>query len=182
MSARLELHHTGQLPEATLIAIRQMLEVAYDGEFAPEDWGHTLGGMHALAWDGAELIGHAAVVQRQLLHRAPEQPARTLRAGYIEGVAVRADRRRCGVGSALMAALEEIVRRAYTLGALSASDEARAMYLGRGWLPWRGRTFAMTPDGMVRTAEEDAGIMVLTNAPIELTGDLVCDWRDGDVW
>lgn len=182
MTARLELHHTAQLPEATLLAIRQLLEVAYDGDFAPEDWDHALGGVHALAWDGAELVGHASVVQRQLLHRPPEGPPRTLRAGYVEAVAVRADRRRQGIGGALMAALEGLVRGGYALGALSTSDDAQAMYLARGWLPWRGRTFAMTPDGIVRTAEEDAGIMVLPVVPLDRAGDLVCDWREGDVW
>jgi len=28
---------------------------------------HTLGGMHAPAWDAAELIGHASLIQRRLL-------------------------------------------------------------------------------------------------------------------
>jgi aminoglycoside 2'-N-acetyltransferase I len=49
------------------------------------------------------LIGHASVVQRRLLHGG-----RPFRTGYIEGVAVRPDRRRRGHGDAMMAVLERV--------------------------------------------------------------------------
>ncbi len=178
--------HTWQVPETTLTAVRELLDVAFDGDFGEEDWEHSLGGVHALVWDGDELIGHGAVVQRRLLH-APRvagvpHTTRALRAGYVEGVAVRADRRRQGVGGAVMAALEDVVRGAYPLGALSASEDALAFYAARGWQRWRGRTFAMTPAGVERTEEEDDGIFVLPVAELDLAGDLTCDWRDGDVW
>ena len=83
------------------------------------DWEHSLGGVHALAFDGDTLVGHAAVVQRRLLHGG-----RALRTGYVEGVAVRADQRRRGHGAAMMDALERVIRGAYDLGALGATDEA----------------------------------------------------------
>jgi aminoglycoside 2'-N-acetyltransferase I len=169
--------HTWQAPEATLTAARTLLDEAFDGDFSDEDWEHSLGGVHALVWDGDELIGHGAVVQRRLVHGG-----RALRAGYVEGVAVRADRRRQGVGGAVMAALEDVVRGAYPLGALSASEDALAFYAARGWQRWRGRTFALTPAGVERTEEEDDGIFVLPVVPLDLAGDLTCDWRDGDVW
>jgi aminoglycoside 2'-N-acetyltransferase I len=165
------------LSEATIAAVRKLLDAAFDGDFGDEDWDHSLGGVHALVWDGDELIGHGAVVQRRLLHAD-----RALRAGYVEGVAVRADRRRLGVGGVVMAALEDVVRRAYALGALGASEEALEFYAGRGWQRWRGRTFALTPTGVERTEEEDDGVFVLPVAPLDLSGDLTCDWRDGDVW
>lgn len=169
--------HTWQVPGTTLTAVRELLDEAFDGEFGDEDWEHSLGGVHALVWDGDELIGHGAVVQRRLVH-----DGRALRAGYVEGVAVRADRRRQGVGGAVMAALEDVVRGAYPLGALSASEDAVAFYAARGWQRWRGRTFALTPAGVERTEEEDDGIFVLPVVPLDLAGDLTCDWRDGDVW
>jgi aminoglycoside 2'-N-acetyltransferase I len=169
--------HTWQVPETTLTAVRELLDEAFDGGFGDDDWEHSLGGVHALAWDGDELIGHGSVVQRRLLHGG-----RALRAGYVEGVAVRADRRRQGVGGAVMAALEDVVRGAYPLGALSASEDALAFYAARGWQRWRGRTFAMTPAGVERTEEEDDGVFVLPVVPLDLAGDLTCDWRDGDVW
>ena len=45
--------------------------------------------MHALVWEGATLVGHAALIQRRLLHGGS-----ALRTGYVEGLAVRTDRRR----------------------------------------------------------------------------------------
>ena len=51
------------------------------GDFAPDDWEHALGGVHALLSEDGELIGHASVVQRRLLHGG-----RALRAGYAEAV------------------------------------------------------------------------------------------------
>ncbi|GAA1273341.1 GNAT family N-acetyltransferase [Saccharothrix xinjiangensis] len=173
----ISLLHTWQLPGAVRAAARELLDEAFDGEFSDEDWAHALGGVHALARDGDELIGHGAVVQRLMT-----AGGRVLRVGYVEGVAVRASHRRRGVGGALMASLEEVVRGAHDLGALSASEEARELYEGRGWLPWRGRTFALTPDGVRRTEEEDEGVLVLPVEPVDLSGDLTCDWRDGDVW
>ena len=177
-TARLRVAHTGDLDVATLEAARTLLDESFDGEFTGEDWDHTLGGMHALAFDGAELVGHAALVQRRLL-----LGGRALRTGYVEGLAVRSDRRRGGLGGALMAELERLVRGAYELGALSTTELAAGFYAGRGWVPWGGRTYALTPRGVVRTEDEDDAILVLPCAvPIDLTGDLTCDWRDGDLW
>jgi aminoglycoside 2'-N-acetyltransferase I len=140
---------------------------------------HMLGGMHALGWDGDRLVAHAAVVQRRLGHGG-----RALRGGYVEGVAVRPGHRGAGHGAAVMAAAEDVVRRAYDLGALASTEEARAFYTGRGWLPWAGPTSALTPDGVVRTSE--AGVICIYVLPVTGTidpaGELICDWRDGDLW
>jgi aminoglycoside 2'-N-acetyltransferase I len=142
------------------------------------DWEHTLGGVHALVWEDDELIGHASVVQRRLLHGG-----RALRTGYVEGVAVRADRRRRGHGAAMMDALERVIRSAYELGALGATDEAADFYAARGWQQWHGPTSALTPDGVVRTPKDDGGVYVYpVSAELDLSGELTCDWRDGEVW
>ena len=29
------------------------------------DWEHALGGLHALMWEEAELVGHASLIQRR---------------------------------------------------------------------------------------------------------------------
>jgi len=168
--------HTSALGTAALASARALLEVAFDGELTAEDWEHCLGGLHVLAYDGAELIGHAAVVQRRLLH-----VGRALRAGYVEGVAVRADHRRRGVASALMDEVETIIARAYDLGALGSSDDGLPFYLGRGWRAWTGQLRAFTPDGLIDTPDERGWILVFGDG-LALDGDLVCGWRDGDVW
>jgi aminoglycoside 2'-N-acetyltransferase I len=35
----------------------------------------------------------------------------------------------------------------------------------------------------VRTPDDDGAVWVLgLSAPLDLDGELTCDWRDGDVW
>lgn len=170
--------HTADVDAAVLAAAHALLRDVFPDDFAPEDWEHSLGGVHALAWEGDALVGHASVVQRRLMHGG-----RALRTGYVEGVGVRADRRRLGIGGALMEALERVVRGAYDLGALGATDDAVPLYTGRGWVAWRGRLSALTTDGVVATPDEEGAVYVLPGAaPLDLDGELTCDWRDGDVW
>ena len=170
--------HTADLDAATLGAARALLEAVFPGELTEEDWEHALGGVHALAWEDGELVAHASLVQRRLLHGG-----RALRTGYVEGVGVHPDRRRRGHGAAVMAEVERVIRGAYDLGALGATDEAAAFYAARGWRPWEGRTSAMTPRGVVRTPEEDGAILVLPVAvALDVGGELTCDWRDGNPW
>ena len=124
------------------------------------------------------LIAHAAVVQRHLLYRDA-----ALRCGYVEGVAVREDWRGQGLAKALMDAVEQVVRGAYQLGALSASEAGRPMYTTRGWLPWQGPTSVLAPSGMRRTPDDDRSLFVLPVAvELDTSEAITCDWRDGDVW
>src|SRR5215467_630875 len=109
--ADLRIAHTAYLDAATIKAARALLDDVFVGEMTDGDWEHALGGMHALIWEGPALIGHASLIQRRLLHHG-----RALRAGYVEAVAVRADRQRRGHGAVMMAALERILRGAYDLG------------------------------------------------------------------
>lgn len=170
--------HTSDLDDATLAAARALLDDVFTGDLTDDDWEHTLGGMHALLWEGPDLLGHGAVVQRRLLHGG-----RALRTGYVEGVGVRADRRGRGHGAALMAALERVLRAAYDVGALSATDAGADFYARRGWQLWRGPSSALTPAGTLPTPEEDGSIYVFpAGAQLDVTGELTCDWRDGDLW
>ncbi|WP_460335573.1 GNAT family N-acetyltransferase [Actinoallomurus acanthiterrae] len=170
--------HTGELDTAALKTVRTLLDDVFEGDFDDQDWDHALGGMHVLAWEDTELVGHAALVQRRVLHGG-----RALRTGYVEAVGVRADRRRRGYAAALMDPLERILRGAYELGALGASDEAVPFYQARGWTPWQGPTSVLAPTGVERTEDEDGSVHVLTlAAPLDLSGELVCDWREGAVW
>jgi aminoglycoside 2'-N-acetyltransferase I len=169
--------HTAHLDSAMRTAVRALLERELD-DFTEQDWEHCLGGLHALAWEEERLVGHAAIVQRRLLHAG-----RAWRAGYVEGVAVRGDRRGRGYGSAVMDAVEQVARAAYELGALATTDAAASFYPARGWVPWRGRTAVLTPAAIERTPEDDGAVYVLpVTARLDVLGELICDWRDGDVW
>jgi aminoglycoside 2'-N-acetyltransferase I len=174
----LQVAHTADLDPSILAAARTLLDHVFGADMTDHDWEHALGGVHAIVWEAGELVGHGAVVQRRLLHGG-----RALRTGYVEGVGVRADRRRQGLGATIMAALERVVRHAYELGALGATDEGADFYAARGWKAWRGTTWALTPEGRIRTESEHDGIFVLpVSAALDLSGELTCDWRDGEVW
>lgn len=172
------LIHTSDLDTETREDARRMVIEAFAGEFSDADWEHTLGGMHALIFDHGALIAHAAVVQRRMLYRDT-----ALRCGYVEGVAVREDRRGHGLARVVMDSAEQVIRGAYQLGALSASDMGRGIYEARGWLPWRGPTSVLAPEGVTRTPDDDNALYVLpVGRDIDTTVEITCDWRDGDVW
>ncbi|WP_373297474.1 GNAT family N-acetyltransferase [Streptomyces nojiriensis] len=171
--------HTSQLTAAELREIRDLLDEAFEGDFADEDFEHALGGMHVLIGAAGRLVAHGSVVQRRVLHRG-----RALRTGYVEAVAVRAGLRRRGLGGQVMAQLEQCVAGAYVLGALSASEEGAGLYLARGWSVWPGRVGALSPDGPVRLPEEEGSTYVWTppgGVRPDPAGRLDFDWRDGDV-
>lgn len=171
--------HTSAFTPAGLEKIRALLDLAFEGDFTAEDWDHTVCGIHATVHKGGKLLAHGSVVQRRLLHGG-----RALRTGYVEAVAVHPDHRRQGLASAVMEALERVLRSGgYHIGALGAAEEAVPLYTGRGWQQWRGALAALGPDGIVRTPEEEGDVYVLPmRSRLDLGGELVCDWRPGDVW
>ena len=177
---QLRVAHTADLTVDDRQAVRALLDGAFPAEeaYTEADHEHALGGVHALLTEGEELVGHGAVVMRRLLHQGS-----ALRTGYVEAVAVRADRRGSGHGGTVMTALERVVRRGYVLGALSASGAAGDFYARRGWQVWPGTISVVTPRGLERATEEEGGVHVLPgSAPLPSGGDLACDWRDGDPW
>jgi aminoglycoside 2'-N-acetyltransferase I len=175
------LVHTSDLDGETREDARRMLLDAFaDGEidFTDADWEHALGGMHALICVRGALVAHGAVVQRRMIHQGA-----ALRCGYLEAVAVREDWRGQGLAMAVMDALEQVLRGAYQLGALSSSEAGRHIYASRGWLPWRGPTSVLAPSGVAPTPDDDDAVFVLPlDADLDTTGEITCDYRDGDPW
>jgi len=183
---RARLIHTSDLDEETREHARSMIVEAFrgapGGDYTDSDWEHALGGMHAVICQRGVLIGHAAVVQRRLLLSGA-----ALRCGYVESLVVREDHRGQGLGSALMDAVEQVVRGGYHVGALRSTDQGRSLYVARGWLPWTGPTSVLAPDGLTRTPDDDGSLLILPGElPPAVTLDtstaIACDWRDGDVW
>ena len=175
------LVHTSDLDGETREDARRMLVDAFadsEVDFTDADWEHALGGMHALICVRGALVAHGAVVQRRLIHRGV-----ALRCGYLEAVAVREDWRGQGLAMAVMDGLEQVLRGAYQLGALSASEAGRHIYDTRGWQPWRGMTSVLTPSGVVATPDDDESVFVFpVTADLDTTGEITCDFRDGDAW
>jgi aminoglycoside 2'-N-acetyltransferase I len=178
MTVRLRIAHTADLEPAELRAARALLDRAFDGGFSDQDWDHGLGGTHVLVHDRAGLAAHGSLVMRRIRHRG-----RWLRTGYVEAVAVRPDARRTGLGGRVLGELERIIGRAYDLGALSASEDGARLYTARGWQRWPGQVHALSPDGIVRLPDEEGDVFVrpALAGPLDPAGELVFDWRDGDV-
>jgi aminoglycoside 2'-N-acetyltransferase I len=176
------VRHTADVAAEDLASAQDLLGAAFshlppDEAFGPDDWEHALGGMHAFVHDDGVVVAHASLVMRRMLHAG-----RALRCGYVEAVAVAPDRQRQGLGGRVMSALEALAP-GYDLLALGATDEGMGLYVAHGWLPWRGRLSALTPDGVVPTPDEAGYVLVLPgSAPLDLEGELTCDWRDGEVW
>ncbi|WP_104992197.1 GNAT family N-acetyltransferase [Deinococcus sp. NW-56] len=170
--------HTAHLPGGTRAALRELLDLVYEGDFSSDDWDHALGGLHTLAWLDGRLVGHAALVGRAFL--LGDTPRRV---GYLEAMGVHPAAQRRGIGRAILRRVNLQVARGYDLGALSSSDEGLALYRAGGWAVWRGPLGVMTPGGIVPTPEEAGGVLVYAPAGnLNLTLPLTCDFRGGDVW
>ncbi|GBE63639.1 aminoglycoside 2'-N-acetyltransferase [Mycobacterium sp. MFM001] len=172
------LVHTADLDGETRQRAHHMVSAAFAGEFSDTDWDHALGGMHALIWHHGAIIAHGAVVQRRLIYRGT-----SLRCGYIEAVAVAEEWRGQGLAIAILDACEQVIRGGYPLGALSSSDRGRRLYTVRGWLPWAGPLSVLAPSGPTRTPDDDGSVFVFpVGISLDTSAELMCDWRDGDVW
>ena len=161
-----------------LLDVRTLLDAAFEGDFTDEDWAHALGGVHVWLIGSSGLISHGAVVERTLV-----RSGQTLRVGYVEAVATVAAHRRNGYGATVMKQIGELIRERCELGALATGTHA--FYKALGWEDWRGPTFVEGPRGRERTPDDDDGIMILrtSRSPhLDLDGEIVCDWRRGDVW
>ncbi|MFI1869322.1 GNAT family N-acetyltransferase [Streptomyces jumonjinensis] len=176
MTESIRTLHTSQLTPAELAGIRALLDEAFDHDFSDEDFDHGLGGLHTLIQGPTgRLVAHGSVIMRRVAHGE-----RSYRIGYVENLAVRADRRRQGLGGRVMAELERVIDSSYAFGALSASDEGAALYRSRGWRLWRGRIEGLGPGGVVRFPQEEDSTFVWGAAP-EASRALAFDWREGDV-
>jgi aminoglycoside 2'-N-acetyltransferase I len=175
----MRIARTVKLPPNLLDKLKKMLEEAYDEPFV-EDWDHALGGTHFIIEENGEPVSHASVVERFL-----ETEGRTLRTGYVEAVATRRDRQGRGLGSRVMEAATQHIKRKYQLGALGTGEFD--FYARFGWEVWRGRTSVRMETGEVaRTPDEDGYVMILrtqsTPTDLDVTAPISCDWRSGDVW
>ncbi len=158
--------------------VREVLEAGFKGDFSDADWAHTLGGWRVVALVDDAPVSHAAVVPRTIT--VADNP---FRAGYVEGVVTRPDRHGEGLGSLVMEEVTRLIAGDFELGALSTA--LTDFYRRFGWEPWLGQSYVCDGERLVRTADEDDGIMVLRWGPslgISLDGSIACDRRSGDDW
>ncbi len=167
----------GASPEL-LNELRHLLEAAFPAGFSEHDWAHTLGGNHIVALRADRVVSHAAVIKRAI-----DIGDRRFSAGYVESVATHPKLQGQGLGAAVMAKTTELIRGRFELGALSTGLPD---FYGRfAWELWQGPTFARSSTGLIRTSDDDGGIMVLRFGPsatIDLTSPISCEARSGDHW
>jgi aminoglycoside 2'-N-acetyltransferase I len=169
---------TDALSSRFLNDIRVLLDAAFAGEFTDTDWAHAVGGMHVWVIGSGGLISHGALVERHVVCSG-----QTLHVGYVEAIATAEAHRRKGYGTMVMKRLGELIRERYELGVLSTG--AHGFYETLGWERWHGPTSVKSPRGLERTPADDGGIMILRTlrSPVlDVSGDITCDWRVGDVW
>jgi N-acetylglutamate synthase-like GNAT family acetyltransferase len=106
----------------------------------------------------------------------------TVTVGYVEGVAVHPDRQGQGHGRALMQIISARAQETYAVTMLSTGEQG--FYEKLGWVRFLGKSYVTENEQMVRTADEDEGLMLLAEHPSwNVTScQIVCDWRTGDVW
>lgn len=169
---------TSELSTGDLTGLRRLVDAAFGPRFTHHDWAHALGGTHFVVRDEEGVIlSHASVVERTLEVGGEPTPA-----GYVEAVATSPEHQGRGMATAVMNAVGPFIAERYSLGALSTNLR---FYERFGWLPWRGPTWCRGATGLVRTPEDDGGVWVLPvpgGIDLHRDGDIVADWRPGDVW
>jgi aminoglycoside 2'-N-acetyltransferase I len=180
---RLRMLPTDKLTPAEHAAIRALMDVAFaptpEDMFTDDDWQHALGGMHFVLDVEGVIVSHASVVERQL-----HVGERAMRTGYVEAVATLPERQGQGYGTQVMRAVGEYLATAgFELGALGTGSQG--FYERLGWQVWRGPLLVRRDGAVVRTPDDDGGVMALltpASPPVDLDVPLSCEWRPGDVW
>ncbi len=169
---------THEAMQQDLEAIRALLDRAFAGGFTETDWEHSLGGRHVAAIEDGAIVAHASVVHRRL-----DVGDSRFDTGYVEAVATEPARQGFGLGTALMRQVADLITAHNEFGALSTGEHH--FYERLGWERWRGPTFVRDGDELIRTPDEDDGIMVLRFGPsagLDLHAPICCDARSGDDW
>ena len=169
---------TLEAAQTELDAIRVLLDRAFEGDFTDDDWEHSVGGLHVVAFDGEATVAHASVARRSV-----EVGDRSLDTGYVEAVATEPGRQGLGFGTAVMREVARHIRADHEFAALSTGEHH--FYERLGWERWLGPTFVRDGDELIRTPDEDDGIMVLRFGPsegLDLGASICCEARSGDDW
>jgi aminoglycoside 2'-N-acetyltransferase I len=134
--------------------------------------------MHFYLESDDELIAHASVIPRSL-----ESKGRFYETGYVEAVCTHPVQQEKGHGSTVMRAAAAHISEHYELGALATGENE--FYERLGWETWQGPTGVREMGGIAATPNEDGAIMILrtpSTGEIDLSSELTCEWRPGDVW
>jgi len=169
---------SGVVPSVRSMVVEAFAADKVHGAFDDDDWEHGMGGWRVVLVEDGAPVSTAAVVRRLL-----QVGGRPFQTGYVEAVATRRGRQGEGLGSRVMERATGIVRERFEMGALGTGRYR--FYERLGWERWRGPSFVRRGDELVRTPEDDDGLMVLrfgASADVDLTAPIACEERPGDDW
>ena len=150
---------------------------AYEEDFAPY-FRLLSSATHVLAIESSRIVSHAAWLPRQLRLGHTRLP---LSCAYVEAVATPISLQRKGLGTLVLRAIPPLLD-GYDVAALSPSEPA--FYARAGWEMWAVSFYCRQGDRRFAFEGEEVMIhrLLRTPAALDLTADLECDWREGDVW
>jgi aminoglycoside 2'-N-acetyltransferase I len=165
------------LNSAISSTLQNLLNNAFEGDFSTEDWEHTCDGIRFLGHFEDELIAHGAVVSREIC-----VDGRLSLVGYVEGIAVAPKHRRQGFGSSLMAEISKTCRSDFDISMLSTGE--KDFYRRLGWLDFVGKSYVAKGETVLRSDDEDEGLMYLPglSRSLESPKEIICESRNGDAW
>lgn len=160
-----------------LVALRNLLDLAYEDDFSDEDWLHTFGGVRFLGTLNDEFVAHGAVVPREIFINE-----KLAIVGYLEGVAVSSKYQGQGIGRQLLSSISEFCATHYQLSMLSTDEFT--FYSNLGWQQFKGKSGVMLDGAVVLTPDEDEGLMYLIGSSgfSEEIHSAYCDPRVGEHW
>ncbi|MGN6521613.1 MAG: GNAT family N-acetyltransferase, partial [Actinomycetes bacterium] len=128
-----------QLDDAARVALRTLWDRAFGSRFDDNDADHAYGGVHVLARDGEQTVGHASAVERRLRFGTAEWQT----VGYVEAVATDPDHQGRGVGREVMQRLHGEIAARWPVAMLS-TGQATGFYERLGWERWQGLSYTAT--------------------------------------
>jgi aminoglycoside 2'-N-acetyltransferase I len=159
------------------ISVHELLLSAFEGDFSEEDWQHSFGGVRLIGFMNEEIVAHGAVVPRVVRIDDVEE-----KIGYVEAIAVDPRFWRQGIGTALMEEITKICKSQYQFSMLSTGE--KDFYRRFGWVDFKGESYVDLGEKVVRSEEEDEGLMYLgvgnylNVSPLKV----ICKSRPGDAW
>ena len=176
MNIIIDTCRTKDIIEAERSAIVRLCTEAHQADFGPLFSFLPPDGLHVLAYDEGQLVGHAVVTTRWL------QPDNLplLKTAYVDAVATDPAYQGQGIGSSVMRHLASVIQD-YELACLET--ERVSFYAHLGWEEWRGLLAGRKGTELIPTPDQK-GIMILRllrTPPLNLNSSLTVEY-DGRIW
>jgi len=174
---RVNTLRTGDMPELLRAdVVRLCVEAHLEPDFMRLFSYLPTDGLHVLAWDGTDLVGHAIITTRWL--QIADAPL--LRTAYVDAVSTRPGHQGRGVGTAVM---KQVEAEAGSWEIACLETERASFYARLGWVEWKGPLAGRTAEGLIPTPHQ-TGIMVLVlphTPPMRLDESLTIE-ADQRLW